>query len=73
MDTKEGLNNAISLLEKKGVDAVCYNLLDDAKSFGGSENEITFITKDAQIPLGRMDKLSLAEKILEHSQGLIDG
>lgn len=73
MDSQEGLNNAIALLEKKRVDAVCYNLLDDAKSFGGSDNEITFITKEKQIPLGRTDKLTLATKILDQAKGLIDG
>jgi len=73
MDSQEGLNNAIALLEKKGVDAVCYNLLDDAKSFGGSDNEITFITKDRQVPFGRTDKLTLAKKIIDLSKGLING
>jgi phosphopantothenoylcysteine decarboxylase/phosphopantothenate--cysteine ligase len=73
MDSQEGLNNAVALLEKKGVDAVCYNLLSDAKSFGGSDNEITFITKERQTPLGRTDKLTLATKIIDHSKGLIDG
>ncbi|WP_309498914.1 bifunctional phosphopantothenoylcysteine decarboxylase/phosphopantothenate--cysteine ligase CoaBC [Sulfurovum sp.] len=71
MDTKEGLNNAIALLDKKGVDAVCYNLLEDAKSFGGNENEITFISRDAQVALGRTDKLTLAGKILDESKKLI--
>jgi phosphopantothenoylcysteine decarboxylase/phosphopantothenate--cysteine ligase len=73
MDSQEGLNNAIALLEKKKVDAVCYNLLDDAKSFGGNDNEITFITKDKQVPLGRTDKLTLATKIIDQAKGLIDG
>lgn len=73
MDSQEGLNNAVALLEKKGVDAVCYNLLKDAKSFGGSDNEITFITKEKQVPLGRRDKLTLATKIIDQAKGLIDG
>jgi phosphopantothenoylcysteine decarboxylase/phosphopantothenate--cysteine ligase len=73
MDSQEGLNNAVALLEKKGVDAVCYNLLQDAKSFGGNENEITFITKEKQVPLGRTDKLTLATKIIDQAKGLIDG
>jgi len=70
MDTQEGLNNAIELLNKKNVDAVCYNLLKDAKSFGGDENEITFITKEAQVDLERSDKLTLAQKILDESKKL---
>lgn len=70
MDTQEGLNNAVNLLESKGVDAVCYNLLKDATSFGGSENEITFITKDTQVALGREQKLALSEKILKEAEKL---
>jgi len=70
MDSQEGLNNAVALLDKKRVDAVCYNLLDDAKSFGGDKNEITFITKDAQVPLGRTDKLTLSAKILDEAKKL---
>jgi phosphopantothenoylcysteine decarboxylase/phosphopantothenate--cysteine ligase len=72
MDNQEGLNNAIALLDKKRVDAVCYNLLQDATSFGGDENEITFITKDEQTSLGRADKLTLSHKILDLAKALID-
>ena len=70
MDSKEGLKHAVNLLSQKSVDAVCYNLLKDATSFGGNENEITFISKDKQIALGRNDKLVLSEKILEASKAL---
>ena len=71
MDTQEGLNNAVKLLDDKNVDAVCYNLLKDAKSFGGDQNEITFITQTSQTPLGRSDKLTLSQKILDESAKLI--
>lgn len=70
MNSQEGLNNAVALLSKKDVDAVCYNLLKDATSFGGDTNEITFITKEEQISLGREDKLTLANKILSQAQKL---
>lgn len=70
MNSQEGLNNAIGLLNKKHVDAVCYNLLQDATSFGGNENEITFITKKEQISLGRKDKLTLADNILSQAKKL---
>jgi len=68
MDSEEGLNNAKSLLVAKEIDAVCYNLLEDAKSFGGEQNSITFITKENQIDLGRHSKFELAEKILHYAQ-----
>ncbi len=70
MDSNEGLTHAVALLKKKEVDAVCYNLLQDATSFGGDTNEITFITKEVQIPLGRFDKLTLSEKILSEAKKL---
>lgn len=70
MDSKEGLNHAVTLLSQKSVDAVCYNLLKDATSFGGDENEITFITQSEQIALGRAEKLILSEKIVEASKAL---
>ena len=70
MDTQEGLNNATELLTKKRVDAVCYNLLQDATSFGGNENEITFITKEGQVALGRANKLTLSHKILNEAKKL---
>ncbi|HLD23447.1 MAG TPA: bifunctional phosphopantothenoylcysteine decarboxylase/phosphopantothenate--cysteine ligase CoaBC, partial [Sulfuricurvum sp.] len=70
MDSEEGLNNAKELLTKKEVDAVCYNLLEDAKSFGGEENHITFISKDNMVDLGRHSKFDLAEKILQQAASL---
>ncbi len=70
MDSEEGLNNAKALLLQKEVDAVCYNLLKDAKSFGGEENSITFITKDSMVDLGRHHKFDLAEKIVQQATSL---
>ena len=70
MDSQEGLNNAINLLTQKQVDAVCYNLLQDATSFGGDENEVIFITKESQTALGRADKFILANKILNEAKKL---
>lgn len=70
MDSQEGLENAKKLLVQKEVDAVCYNLLDDAKSFGGEQNSITFLTKSNAIELGRQTKFDLALKILDHACAL---
>jgi phosphopantothenoylcysteine decarboxylase/phosphopantothenate--cysteine ligase len=70
MDSEQGLNNAKSLLDQKGADAVCYNLLKDSRSFGTDDNEITFISKERELPLGRADKLTLALKILDAAKEL---
>ena len=72
MDSENGLANAQAVLETKQVDAVCYNLLNNSESFGTSDNEITFITKESQTPLGKADKLTLSNKILTQAKALID-
>jgi phosphopantothenoylcysteine decarboxylase/phosphopantothenate--cysteine ligase len=72
MDSQNGLANAQALLEQKEIDAVCYNLLKDANSFGTADNDITFISKEKTLPLGKVDKLTLAQKILEQAEGLIN-
>ena len=71
MDSEHGLANAQALLEKKRVDAVCYNLLNNSESFGTSDNELTFITKEKQTPLGKADKLTLSDKILTEAKALL--
>jgi len=70
MDKSQGFSNAESILKKKDIDAVCYNLLRDSQSFGTDENEITFITPHGATPLGRGDKLALSFKILDESKQL---
>ncbi len=70
MDQEVGLSNAESILKKKNIDAVCYNLLKNSQSFGSDNNQITFITKEAPIELGHGDKLELSFKILDESKKL---
>ncbi len=70
MDEANALENAKTLLEKKKVDAVCLNILKDRESFGTDKNEIIFVTKDAVKPLGKADKFTLAQKILDEARTL---
>lgn len=72
MDEAQGVENARALLEAKNVDAVCYNLLKDSSSFGTEENEIVFVTREGEKPLGKASKLILSEKILSHAKALLD-
>ncbi|MEY3090998.1 MAG: hypothetical protein RL113_1314 [Pseudomonadota bacterium] len=72
----EKLNNIVLLLLRttlflsgsKNVDAVCYNLLKDSNTFGTFENEITFITANKEVFLGRDHKLTLADKIVQEGK-----
>ena len=70
MDSENGFDNAKNSIESKGVDAVCYNLLNNSQSFGTDNNTITFISKDDSIDLGTASKLDLSFKILDESQKL---
>ena len=70
MDKKDGFFNAESILKKKNIDGVCYNLLEDSQSFGTDENNMIFITGEKSIDLGIDNKLRLSFKILSESQKL---
>ncbi len=72
MDAKAGLNSAKEALKLKGIDAICYNLLEDSSSFGSDENAITFITKEDVVDLGKKEKLLLAFDILQEAKKLGD-
>jgi len=52
------------------VDAVCLNILKNSESFGTNKNEILFVTKEHMKDLGKADKLTLAEKILDEAKHL---
>jgi phosphopantothenoylcysteine decarboxylase/phosphopantothenate--cysteine ligase len=70
MDSQKGQANAYGLIERKGVDGVCYNLLNDHESFGTDDNRVIFLTQDNEVDLGRHPKLELAFKILDESSKL---
>lgn len=65
MDAESGLDNAKKMLEKKGLQAVCFNLLTDSSSFGTSDNALEFISKNTTVNLPSQDKLTLSLKVLD--------
>jgi len=70
MDNNTALSNASKMIDNKGVDAVCLNILKDSSSFGTDTNEIEFITPQGTKTLPHADKLTLSFEILKHAQGL---
>jgi len=46
MDKKSAKQAAFSMLEKKNLDAVCLNILNDSQSFGSNDNEIELILEE---------------------------
>ncbi len=69
MDEKNAYDNAKAIINKKGVDAVCLNVLKDSNSFGSSDNAIELITKKKTISLPKNDKLTLSFQLLEALDG----
>ena len=65
MDKNNALYNATAMLEKKKLDGVFLNILEDANSFGTDENGFTLITKEGQKDIPKESKLTISLKIAE--------
>lgn len=68
MDEKNAHVNASKMVENKGLDAVCLNILKDSSSFGSDTNKVDFITSDKVESIETADKLSVAFEILEYAK-----
>lgn len=64
MDETTALNSATSMLEKKNLDGVCLNILNDENSFGSDNNNIELILKDNSFEF-KGSKLDVSLNILE--------
>lgn len=70
MDEEYAVINALKMIDSKGIDAVCLNVLKDSSSFGTDTNKIDFIHKDKKESIPLSDKLTVALNILEHAKNL---
>lgn len=68
MDEQHAIANALKMIDSKGVDAVCLNILKDSSSFGTDTNEIEFILANKKESIPKSDKLSVSFQILEHAK-----
>lgn len=64
MDNKVALVNAKKMLEKKNLDGVCLNILNDKNSFGSNENDIELIFKNNSYKFSG-NKLDISLEILK--------
>lgn len=62
--------NARNLLERKGVNAVCLNVINESNPFGGDSNAIDFITLNDTVNLPKNDKLTVSFHILDQAETL---
>lgn len=67
MDESTALNSAKGMLEKKNLDGVCLNILNDSNSFGSDNNDIELVLKDNSHKF-KGSKLDISIDILETLQ-----
>ena len=65
ISSENALKSARSMLEKKGLDAVCLNILGEKNGFASEQNEVNFITKNSEILLPLASKDEIAGRIVE--------
>ena len=70
ISNESALKSARSILEKKGLDAVCLNILGEKNGFASEQNEVNFITKDDEILLPLASKDEIAGRIVELAANL---
>ncbi|MCG3717129.1 bifunctional phosphopantothenoylcysteine decarboxylase/phosphopantothenate--cysteine ligase CoaBC, partial [Aliarcobacter butzleri] len=69
MDELIAQNSAISMLEKKNLDAVCLNILNEENSFGSENNSIELILRNKhKSSTFKGSKLDISLEILEKLQ-----
>ena len=71
MDDKVALINAKNMLEKKNLDGVCLNILENKDSFGTNKNDIELILKENTYKFSG-EKLEISLDILKTLEGEFD-
>ncbi|MFY9143077.1 bifunctional phosphopantothenoylcysteine decarboxylase/phosphopantothenate--cysteine ligase CoaBC [Sulfuricurvum sp.] len=66
-DPSVATQNAQNLLERKGVNAVCLNIINEGNPFGSDSNRIDFITAEGSVSLPTNDKLTLSLQLLDEA------
>ena len=70
ISNESALKSARSMLEKKGLDAVCLNILGEKNGFASEQNEVNFITKGGETLLPLASKDEIAGRIVELAANL---
>ena len=70
ISNESALKSARSMLDLKGLDAVCLNILGEKNGFASEKNEVNFITKNSEILLPLASKDEIAGRIVELAANL---
>jgi phosphopantothenoylcysteine decarboxylase/phosphopantothenate--cysteine ligase len=69
MDKENAKVNAVNMLEKKNLDGVCLNILDENNGFGSDNNSIDLITKTTEEVIAPASKLEVSLELLDQLKG----
>lgn len=70
ISSESAYKNARAMLEQKGLDAVCLNILGEKNGFASEQNEVNFITKNSETLLPLAAKDEIARHIVELAANL---
>jgi phosphopantothenoylcysteine decarboxylase/phosphopantothenate--cysteine ligase len=70
LDPSTATKNAQNLLDNKGVNAVCLNIINENNTFGSDTNTIDFISKNETVSFSKADKLTLSLSIIDQASVL---
>ena len=70
ISSESALKSARAMLEQKGLDAVCLNILGEKNGFASEQNEVNFITKNNETLLPLAAKDEIARHIVELAANL---
>lgn len=70
ISSESALKSARSMLEKKGLDAVCLNILGEKNCFASEQNEVNFITRGGETLMPLASKDEIAGHIVELAANL---
>ena len=69
MDDDVAKLNAENMLDRKNIDAVCLNIINESNDFGSEENTIELITKNHNLNMSG-SKLEVSLELLENIKGI---
>ena len=70
ISNESALKSARSMLEKKGLDAVCLNILGEKNGFASEQNEVNFIKRGGETLLPLASKDEITGRIVELAANL---
>ena len=71
LDPTQAKKNAMNMLEKKKLDAVCLNIINNENNFGSESNQIELLTKESTFLINKDTKINVSLNILTYLKEIL--